>query len=349
MTALATSVSAPPIARHMSRERRRRLMVIGLVVACVVMTVLSLMIGAVIYSPGDVIHALTGTSHNHSGVVITKFQLPRVLLCWLVGIGLAVAGGVMQGVIRNPLAAPNIIGVTHGAGLAAVVVVLAIPSAPSVLLPVVAFGGGVAAFLLVYVAAYRKGATTPARLALVGVAVGALCQAGILFFLVRYPSNVSSALTWLAGSLYGRTMTSFWEILPWVAILVPLLLRYSHRLDTLALGDDLAAGLGEPVERTRRITLLLAVALSSAVVAGAGTIGFVGLVAPHIARRLVGGRHGTYLPVAGLIGALLMLVADTIARGAVPPLEIPSGMVTSVIGAPYFLYLLAKTGKAGGQ
>lgn len=345
MTAIAT---AAPTRSPLIRARRRRLLTAGLFVACAVATFASLMIGTTVFSPGTVLRALTGSGTGESADVIIKFQLPRVLLCWLVGIGLAVSGGVMQAVIRNSLAAPNIIGVTKGAGLAAVVVVLVAPSLPAVMLPVAAFAGGVLAFGIVYVAAYRHG-TTPARLALVGIAVSALCEAGILFFLVRYPLNVNAALIWLSGSLYGRTMASFWQILPWVLVLVPLLLYYSRRLDALGLGDDLAAGLGEPVERTRRMTLLLSVGLASAVVASAGTIGFVGLVAPHIARRLVGGRHHAYLPVAGLIGALLMLVADTIARGAIPPLEIPSGLVTSVIGAPYFLYLLAKTGKAGAR
>lgn len=345
MTAIAT---AAPSKSPVVRQRKRRYLGVGLLIACLVMTFVSLMIGTSVFGPGTVLRALTGASNDESTNVIIKFELPRVLLCWLVGTGLAVSGGVMQAVIRNSLAAPNIIGVTKGAGLAAVIVVLAAPSSPAILLPVVAFAGGVIAFGIVYLAAYRSG-TTPARLALVGVAVSALCEAGILFVLVRYPLNVSSALIWLSGSLYGRTMQSFWEILPWIVVLVPLLLYYARRLDTLGLGDDLAAGLGEPVERTRRITLLISVALASAVVAAAGTVGFVGLVAPHIARRLVGGKHFSYLPVAALLGTFMMLVADTIARGLIPPLEIPSGLVTSVIGAPYFLYLLAKTGKAGAH
>lgn len=348
MTAVATAAPVSTEAKARPKFRRQRVIVVGLVVACVVLTFVSLGIGAVNYSPGAVLDAILGRGAHQADFVITNFQLPRVLLCWLVGVGLAVAGGVMQGVVRNPLAAPDILGVTKGAGFFAVLVVLVLPNLPTALLPVVAFAGGMIAFGLVYVAAYRRG-TTPARLALVGVAVSAMFEAGILFCLVRYPLNVNSALTWLAGSLYGRTMTSFWETLPWVVVLVPVLLRFSHRLDTLGLGDDLAAGLGEPVERTRRITLLLSVALASIVVASSGTIGFVGLVAPHIARRLVGGRHRILLPVAALIGTLLMLVADTIARGVIPPLEIPSGLVTSVIGAPYFIYLLAKTGRAGAQ
>jgi ABC-type Fe3+-siderophore transport system permease subunit len=345
MTAIAT---AAPAKSPTVRRRNRHYLSIGLLVACVAVTFVSLMIGTTIYGPGTVLRALAGASNDQSTSVIIKFELPRVLLCWLVGIGLGVSGGVMQAVIRNSLAAPNIIGVTKGAGLAAVLVVLALPAAPAAALPVAGFAGGVGAFAIVYIVAYRNGAS-PARLALVGVAVSAMCEAGILFFLVRYPLNVSSALIWLSGSLYGRTMQSFWEILPWIVVLVPLLLHYARRLDTLGLGDDLAAGLGEPVERTRRLTLLISVALASAVVAAAGTVGFVGLVAPHIARRLVGAKHSAYLPVAALLGTLMMLVADTIARGLIPPLEIPSGLVTSIIGAPYFLYLLAKTGKAGAR
>jgi ABC-type Fe3+-siderophore transport system permease subunit len=346
MTAIAT---AAPAKSPTVRRRNRHYLSISLLVVCLVATFVALMIGTTVYGPGTVLRALTGASHDDTTSVIIKFELPRVLLCWLVGIGLGVSGGVMQAVIRNSLAAPNIIGVTKGAGLAAVLVVLALPTAPAAMLPVAAFVGGVGAFGIVYLVAYRGNSTTPARLALVGVAVSAMCEAGILFFLVRYPLNVSSALIWLSGSLYGRTMQSFWEILPWVVVLVPLLLYYARRLDTLGLGDDLAAGLGEPVERTRRLTLLISVALASAVVAAAGTVGFVGLVAPHIARRLVGSKHSAYLPVAALLGTLMMLVADTIARGLIPPLEIPSGLVTSIIGAPYFLYLLAKTGKAGAR
>lgn len=346
MTAIATA--APAKSPAVRGRKRHHYLSLALLVACLAGTFAALMIGTTIYGPGTVLGALTGVTHDQSTDVIIKFELPRVLLCWLVGIGLGVSGGVMQAVIRNSLAAPNIIGVTKGAGLSAVLVVLALPAAPAAVLPVAAFLGGVGAFAIVYTVAYRNG-TTPARLALVGVAVSAMCEAGILFFLVRYPLNVSSALIWLSGSLYGRTMQSFWEILPWVAVLVPLLLYYSRRLDTLGLGDDLASGLGEPVERTRRITLLISVALASAVVAAAGTIGFVGLVAPHIARRLVGAKHSAYLPVSALLGTLMMLVADTIARGLIPPLEVPSGLVTSIIGAPYFLYLLAKTGKAGAR
>jgi iron complex transport system permease protein len=313
-------------------------------VLAVVLSVYSLSVGATAVSLGDVVRALTGHVTGDASRIVIDFQLPRVLLCWLVGIALAVSGAALQGVIRNPLAAPDVIGVTKGAGFAGMLLLIAIPTAPAALVAPAAFVGGVVAAVLVYVFAYRRGAT-PARIALVGIAVSAAFEAGIRFMLVRDPLNVNASLIWLTGSLFGRSMTSVYEILPWVVVLVPLLVMWARRLDVLGLGDDLAAGLGEPVERTRRLVLLTAVALASVSVSVAGTIGFVGLIAPHMARRVFGGRHLSSLPAAGLFGVLLMIVADMIGRGLVPPLEIPAGLVTAVIGGPYFLYLLVKTGK----
>jgi ferric citrate transport system permease protein len=287
---------------------------------------------------------VTGRLSADQTHIINQFLLPRVLLCWLVGIGLAVAGGVMQGVVRNPLAAPDVIGVTKGAGAGAMLALLAFPDLPVSILPVAAFVGGLGAALVVYIFAYRRG-TSPARLALVGVAVSAACESIIRYLLVRNPLDVNTALSWLTGSFFGRSMTEVEQFAPWAIVLVPLVLIYARRLDTLGLGDDLATGLGEPVERTRRITLLLSVALASAAVAVAGTIGFVGLIAPHAARRLVGGKHLALLPTAAALGALLLVLADAVGRGALQPLDIPVGLITALIGGPYFLYLLTKTGK----
>ena len=301
-------------------------------------------IGATPIPMGDVLSVISGHADTDAARIILEFQLPRVLLCWLVGIALALSGGVMQGVIRNPLAAPDIIGVTKGAGFAGMLLLITIPTAAAGLVAPAAFVGGIVAAGMVYLFAYRRGAS-PARIALVGIAVSAGFEAGIRFLLVRNPLDVSASLIWLTGSLFGRSMNSVWELLPWVVILVPLLILWSRRLDVLGLGDDLASGLGEPVERTRRLMLICAVALAAAAVAVAGTIGFVGLIAPHMARRVFGGRHLASLPAAGLFGVLLMLLADMIGRSIAAPLEIPAGLVTAVVGGPYFLYLLMKTGK----
>ncbi|WP_029138519.1 FecCD family ABC transporter permease [Nakamurella lactea] len=317
---------------------------VGLALICLVLSVASLGMGTADIGIGDAFGLLTGSTDSATASIMLTFLAPRILLCWLVGIALAVSGAVLQGVIRNPLAAPDIIGVTKGAGLGAMLMLLLFPAATAGMIPVGAFAGGVLAALLVYAFAYRSG-TSAIRLALVGIAISALCEAGIRFLIVRNPPDINAALIWLTGSVFGRSMSDVWQFLPWVLVLVPMVVFYARRLDVLGLGDDLAAGLGEPVERTRRIVLLLAVALASSAVAVAGTVGFVGLIAPHMARRLVGGRALTLLPSAAMIGAALMLVSDSIGRVVLQPLEIPVGLVTAVIGGPYFLYLLARTAK----
>lgn len=340
----STAIVAQSIRRTTLAQKHPAALMGSLGVLAVVLSFYSLSVGATDVSLNNVLHALVGDTTDQAAQIVVQFQLPRVLLAWLVGIALAVSGAVMQGVIRNPLAAPDVVGVTKGAGFAGMLLLLAIPGLPVVAIVPASFIGGLVAAALVYVLAYRRGAT-PVRIALVGIAVSAGFEAGIRFLLVRNPLDVSAALIWLTGSLFGRSMGSVLEILPWVAVLVPLIMVWARKLDVLGLGDDLAAGLGEPVERTRRLLLLFAVALAASAVAVSGTIGFVGLIAPHMARRVFGGRHLASIPAAALFGVLLMLFADMLGRGIAPPLEIPAGLVTAVVGGPYFLYLLVKTGK----
>ncbi|MFG1908589.1 FecCD family ABC transporter permease [Kribbella sp. NPDC048928] len=340
----SAAIVAQSVRRTSLAKRHPAALMGSLGVLALVLSVYSLKVGATAVSFGDLAHALAGDRSDQAAAIVLDFQLPRVLLCWLIGTALAVSGAVMQGVIRNPLAAPDIIGVTKGAGFGGMLLLLAIPGVPVLAVVPAAFVGGLAAAGLVYLLAYRRGAT-PVRIALVGIAVSAAFEAGIRFLLVRNPLDVSAALIWLTGSLFGRSMSAVLEILPWVLVLVPLIVVWARKLDVLGLGDDLAAGLGEPVERTRRLLLLFAVALAAAAVAVAGTIGFVGLIAPHMARRIFGGKHLASIPAAALFGVLLMLFADMIGRGLAPPLEIPAGLVTAVVGGPYFLYLLVKTGK----
>lgn len=338
------STVALPLEQQLAeRLRRRRLLVLPLVALLALLaTFLTLGTGAVRVPPLDAIRALFGHGTEQDITIVRDYELPRILLAWLVGAGLAVAGAVIQGVIRNPLAAPDIIGVTQGAALAASAGLVFLPGLEIYQLPFFAFVGGIAAFSLVYVISYRGGAS-PVRLALVGIAVAALCDSAIRFLLIKEQTAIGAALVWLSGSLAGRDMDAVKQAAPWVLILLPITILYVRKLDVLALGDDLAQGLGEPVERTRRMALLFAVALASAAVATGGTIGFVGLIAPHMARRLVGARHALLLPTSAFIGALLVLVADAFGRGAFAPLEIPAGLITAVIGAPYFLYLLMRT------
>lgn len=339
-------MSATPVAIPASTvvDRRHSATTVILVVFGIGLLVsfATLGLGAVRVPQPEATKALFGFGTVDEVRTVRDFELPRILIAWLAGGSLAIAGAVIQGVIRNPLASPDIIGVTKGAGLAVVVVLLAYPSAAVSYLPAAAFVGGVVAMAIVYLLAYRKG-TTPVRLALVGIAVAATFEAIIRYVMIDKQQAVGTALVWLTGSLAHVDMTTVWEFLPWVLVLVPLCFAYSLKLDLLGLGDDLASGLGVSVERTRRTALLIAVLLASATVAVMGTIAFIGLIGPHIARRLVGSRHAVLLPASAGIGAVLVLVADAIGRGAHPPVEIPAGMITALIGAPYFVYLLSRS------
>lgn len=325
------------------KNKKRSLLQVSLLLSltCFLLFIVSLGVGAVSITPYEVIMALFGGKEGIHQTIIEKHRLPRMLLSLFVGAGLAVSGAILQGIIRNPLASPDVIGLTKGAGLAACIVILLFPSAPVLLLPISAFIGAAAVATALYLFAYKDGAK-PATLALVGIALGALCHAGIQYFMIKFPVSINAALVWLTGSLWGSSWDDVGSLLPWMLILLPIAYLMAVRLDIMNLGDQIAGGLGEPTERTRLLLLAIAVALAGACVAIAGSIGFVGLVAPHMARGLVGSRHKAMLPVSALLGAILVLIADTLGRGLLPPAEIPAGLITAIIGAPYFLYLLRK-------
>lgn len=337
--------AAPAAVPHRAvvAKRRSAVAVIGILFGiALVVSFATMGLGAVRVPQPRAILALFGHGTVDQVRTVRDFELPRILIAWLAGGSLAIAGAVIQGVIRNPLAAPDVVGVTKGAGLAVVVLLLIYPEAAVSYLPAAAFVGGVVAMGIVYLFAYRRG-TTPVRLALVGIAVSAAFESIIRYVMLDRQQAVGTALVWLTGSLAHVDMSSVWEFLPWVVVLVPLSVAFAIKLDLLGLGDDLASGLGVAVERTRRLTLLVAVLLASATVAVMGTIAFVGLIAPHIARRLVGSRHIVLLPASAGVGTLLVLVSDAIGRGVHPPLELPAGMITAFIGAPYFVYLLSRS------
>lgn len=338
----ATPAAVPGFAVH-ARARRPAVVIATLFGLCLLVAFFTMGLGAVRVPQPHAIEALFGHGTVDQVRTIRDYELPRILMAFLIGTGLGVSGCVCQGVTRNPLAAPDIIGVVKGAALGSVLLLLAFPTAALTYLPPAAFAGGLGAMVIVYLVSYRNGGTTPVRLALVGIAVSAFCEAIIRYVMIDEAHGIGAALVWLTGSLAAIDMSRFWETLPWIAVLVPLVGFYAHRLDLLQLGDDMAYGLGVAVERTRRLTLLFAVLLASACVAVAGSILFIGLIAPHMARKLVGSRHAVLLPAAALIGTLMLLVADAIGRGAHPPVELPAGMVTAVIGAPYFVYLLTRS------
>lgn len=290
----------------------------------------------------DVIKTMLGLQTNHPeyGFVIHTLRLPRIIAACLVGIGLGIAGTVLQGLTRNPLAAPEVVGVEAGAGLAAVSLIVLFPAAPVSLLPIAAFVGASVAALLVYGLSWAQG-SSPIRLILVGVGIGMIASA-FTSLMITFGDiyDVSQALVWLAGSVYGRSWEQIQALLPWLVVFVPVALLLARDLNTLNLGDEVARGLGSAVEWQRGILLLTCVALAGASVATAGTIGFVGLMAPHLARQLVGASHEGLIPTAALVGGLIVVLADLVGRSLFAPLELPCGVVTAAVGAPYFLYLL---------
>lgn len=321
---------------------RTSLYLIGLTLLTVLLGVVALGLGTVPVPVLEVFHSFTGQAEELYSRIVLELRLPRILTAALTGAMFAASGTLLQGVIRNPLAAPDVIGVNAGAALAAVLVLLVLPASPSWLLPWGAFAGAWVGFALTYLLSRMNGQVSPNRLALVGIAVGAALGSAEQLILVRAPDGVGQALTFLSGTIYGADYIRFYRLLPWAAVLLPLALLLSRYANLLNLGDDNAISLGVRLERMRLILLTLAVGLAAAAVTGAGLLGFVGLVAPHMARLMVGPQHQNSLPVSMLLGALLVIGADTLGRSILPPIEIPAGLLTTLIGAPYFLYLLKK-------
>ncbi|EPB2247644.1 Fe(3+) dicitrate ABC transporter permease subunit FecD [Citrobacter sp. FDAARGOS_156] len=278
----------------------------------------------------------TGREYHY---VLTAYRLPRLLLALLVGAALAVAGVLVQGIVRNPLASPDILGVNHAASLASVAALLLLPSLPVIALPLLAFAGGMAGLILLKMLANTS---QPMKLALTGVALSA-CWASLTdYLMLSRPQDVNSALLWLTGSLWGRDWSFVKIAAPLLMLFLPLSLRFCRDLDLLALGDARATTLGVSVPRIRFQALLLAVAMTSTGVAVCGPISFIGLVVPHMVRTITGGRHRWLLPVSAMTGALLLVAADLLARIIHPPLELPAGVLTAIIGAPWFVWLLVR-------
>jgi len=297
--------------------------------------------------PLEVLKTILGleTENPDYYFIVNTLRLPRTLVAYLVGVGLGISGTILQGITRNPLADPGIIGFNAGASLAAVTLIVLLPSVPLFALPLSAFGGALVVALLIYLLAWDKG-SSPLRLILVGVGLDAIATAlTTLMITFGEINNVSQALVWLAGSVYGRSWEHVVSLLPWLIVLVPLAFVLAQQLNALNLGDDVARGLGSRVEWQRGLLLLTSVALAGASVATAGRIGFVGLIAPHLGRQLVGPTHEGLIPTAAMMGGMIVVLADLLGRMLFAPIELPCGVITAALGAPYFLYLLVRNRK----
>ena len=274
-------------------------------------------------------------------------RLPRTLASLLAGAALAVAGILLQAVLGNPLAAPNIIGVNAGAGFAAVLLLAAFPSL-SGLVPISAFLGALAASLLVFALAAKTGARRTTIL-LAGVAVSSMLTAGINAVKTLYPDSLSNANTFLIGGFSGVSMRNLSPAWILIAAALAAAVLTAGNTDVLTLGDETAASLGLNVRATRFFLLVTASCLAGAAVSFSGLIGFVGLIVPHIARRFAGHTHRRLIPAGALLGAALLLICDTFSRILFAPYELPVGILLSLLGGPFFLFLLLHKKKENGE
>ncbi|MBW4423387.1 MAG: iron ABC transporter permease [Nostoc desertorum CM1-VF14] len=328
-------------------DRRVPLMLLCLAAVIAVAMVMNVGRGEYPISPLDIVKTVLGldTGNRDHAFVIHNLRLPRTLVAFMVGVALAISGTIFQGLTRNPLADPAIIGINAGASLAAVTVIVLFPSAPIYTLPLSAFAGALLMAGLIYWLAWNNG-SSPLLFILMGIGLDAIARA-ITSFLITFGEiyDVSNALVWLAGSVYGRTWEQVFSLSPWLIVFVPMALTLARHLNALNLGDDVAKGLGSRVEWQRGLLVLVGVALAGAGVATAGMIGFVGLIAPHLGRQLVGTNHEGLIPISALLGGMIVVMADLLGRTLFAPIELPCGVVTAAIGAPYFLYLLIRNRK----
>ena len=331
----------------MHRRWRPRTILIVLSVVLVGVAIVNLGLGSARLSGTHIVAALLGRGDWLGNLLIFQLRLPRLVLAMLIGASMAVSGVILQGITRNDLASPDTVGVNAGSGLGIMLFLVFCPTATvrgSLVMPLVAIAGSLLMTALVFSLAYRRGSVLPSRLLLVGIALGFGAQAAMLLLSMRMSFTMyNSMLTWMSGTLAAGDWRSIGFLTPWPLVLIPLSLSRARILDTFSLGDGVAMSLGVSVERQRLQWAALATALTSVCVAIGGHIGFLGLAAPHLARRLVGPRHTVLIPAAALSGAVLLAAADGLARHLLAPVEIPAGVLVGILGGSYFLYLLATT------
>lgn len=332
----------PLTAQHESTQLRIRLLLLSLLL--MISAGVSLSVGSFPTPPLQVLRALAGPQSSDLAFIIWELRLPRIVLAILVGAALAIAGAILQSIVRNPLASPDVIGITSGAALAAVLFLVLLSSHLSVLwLPFAAMLGALISALAVVSLTWKNG-FSPSRMVLVGIGLAAAMGAGTtLLIVISDDSAAMTAYVWLTGSLYAAQWKDVQGMLPWLLVTVPVCLVFTRHADAMALGDSVAEGLGVAILRSRLVLLACSVALAGAAVAFAGGLSFVGLIAPHLAAKLVGRNLARLVPASALIGALIVLYADLLGRVAFLPKDLPAGIFVAGIGAPFFVYLLHRT------
>lgn len=300
-------------------------------------------LGSVSIPIPEILHTLfnpDADTINHT--IILNIRLPRVLLALIIGANIAISGAILQAVMGNPLADPGLTGVTSGAAVFVLIIMLVMPEYTQ-FVPLAAFVGGILAAAIVYMLAWRRNGISPITIILAGVAVNAMCGGGVGYLSIMFSDRLPSALQWLNGSLAAKGNQALLMVLPysiigWIASIFAI-----RKTNVIRMGDQVAMNLGENVNRIRILLSILAVFLAAVSVAAVGMIGFVGLIVPHMARFLVGSNYKYLMPMSMALGALVLLIADTGGRTLFSPMEIPAGILMAVIGGPYFLYLMRRS------
>ncbi|MBE1555255.1 FecCD family ABC transporter permease [Sporosarcina limicola] len=320
--------------------KKRTVVLVALSILLVLSCTVSLMIGPVSFSFNEIWSGLFYSDESLERRIVWELRFPRVLIGLIVGMCLATSGAILQGVMKNPLADPGIIGVSSGAGLAATVIMIIFP-AYILFLPLAAFLGALITALVIYTLSW-KGGTSPIRIILVGVAINAIIGSFMSALMLLYSDRVQSVLPWLAGGIAGVGWVQFEMIIYYaIAALVFALFSIKH-IRILRLGDEVAKLLGHNVEKSRFFLIILSTLLAGIAVSVSGLIGFVGLVVPHILRIMIGGDYRYLLPASALGGGLLVVLADTVARSAFNPIELPVGILLAFFGGPFFLYMIQR-------
>lgn len=324
----------------MAIEKWRVLMLAAFAVLAAGGFLCSVLSGAVAIPVSALGDILSGGGDNASRQILLNIRLPRAIVAALVGMNLAVSGAVLQAVMKNPLADPHIIGISSGAGLAGIFVIVLFPALEYLIVPT-AFCGAMLAAACIYILAWKNG-IRPLRIVLAGVAVSSFLGAGISAILVLYSDRVHGALMWMVGGLAARSWPHVEIILPYAVIGFILAVCGAHYLNILQLGDDVAKGLGVNVELVRLVFTAIGALLAASAVSVAGLLGFVGLIVPHTVRLLTGSDYRFLIPSSVLLGIAVVTYSDTLARVAFAPLELPVGIFMAALGAPFFLFLLRK-------